>query len=125
MAKFSAKHQEESLQQACVQWFQWQFPKYNKCLFHVQQKAKNAIEGAKFKKNGVVAGVSDLVLASFTGTCFIELKTDKGKQTDEQKEFQSQIEALCMEYVVIRNLEEFISYVSNKMKKNYTILDHE
>lgn len=123
MPKF--KNQEESLQQACIQWFVTQYPKYNKCLFHVQQKARNSIEGAKFKKNGVVSGVSDLVLVSKSGVYFIELKTKTGKQSKEQEAFQAQMAVMGQNYVVIRDIYEFIAFVKEKMNTNYAINDIE
>ena len=118
--------EEELLQQACVKWFGYQYPKYNKCLFHVQQKAKNAIEGAKFKQNGVVSGVSDLVLIAKGGkTYYIELKTPTGKQSTEQMEFQRQVTELMHDYVIVRSLTEFINFVNSKMRVSYAIVDHE
>ena len=37
---------------------------------------------------------------------FIELKSDKGKQTKEQGEFQGEVEAQGAQYHIIRTLEE-------------------
>lgn len=110
------KNEEEHLQQSCITWFNYQYPKYSKCLFHVQQKAKNSIEGAKFKKNGVVSGVSDLILIAPKGiTYFIELKTAKGKQSDEQKQFEIQVLALSHNYTIVRSLDEFIQFVKQAL----------
>jgi len=123
MAKF--RHQEESFQQACIQWFNMQYPKYNKCLFHVQQKARNSIEGAKFKKSGVVSGVSDLILVANSGVYFIELKTKTGKQSREQASFQKQMEEMGQNYVVIRDIYHFIDFVKSKMNTSYAVFDIE
>ena len=43
----------------------------------------------------------------------IELKTDKGKQSNEQKEWQSMIESQGFDYYIIRSLEEFKTLFSN------------
>jgi len=104
------KHQ---LQAQIIQYFNANYPNHRKCLFHVQQKASNALEGAKFKTLGVVAGVSDLILLAPNGTTYlIELKDNTGKQSDHQKAFQQQAESLNHKYVVIRSLSEFQDLLS-------------
>lgn len=104
---------EHQIQAQIVAYFNLHYPNHRKCLFHVNNKAKDSLEGARFKTLGVVAGVSDLILLAPNGiTYLIELKDDKGKQSDHQKAFQQQAESLGHIYVVIRSLQEFIDLVS-------------
>jgi hypothetical protein len=98
---------EHQIQAQIVAYFNTSFPTLRKCLFHVNNKARNSIEGAKFKALGTVAGVSDLILIATGQTLYIELKDDKGKQQPDQMEFQRQITALNHQYHIIRSLEEF------------------
>lgn len=99
---------EDRLQAECFQWHWNTFPHLRKTLFHVQQKARNKIEGNKFKAMGVVQGVSDLILVCPGETVYIELKTDTGSQSPDQKEFQKVIEEYgCQKYYLIRSLEQF------------------
>lgn len=99
---------EEKLQAECFQWHWNTYPHLRKTLFHVQQKAKNKIEGAKFKAMGVVQGVSDLILVCPGKTVYIELKVEGGRQSKEQIDFQKIIEEYgCQEYYLVRSLEEF------------------
>ena len=80
---------------------------------------KNAIEGANFKRQGVKAGVSDIIVLipkkGFASLC-IEFKTRVGKQSEEQKEFQKQAESCRNKYVVVRSasqaIEELRKYLS-------------
>jgi hypothetical protein len=62
---------------------------------------------SKFKKMGVLAGVSDLVLVLQKKVIFLELKKHKGNQSEKQKEFESRVLDLGHHYILIRSLEEF------------------
>lgn len=103
---------EHQIQAQIVAYFNATYPNHRKCLFHVQQKASNALEGARFKTLGVTAGVSDLILIAPNQVYFIELKDDKGKQSDHQKAFQQQAESLGHNYRIIRSLSEFQALLS-------------
>ena len=99
---------EDKLQTTCFQWFWNNFPEKRGQLFHVNQKAKNAIEGNRMKAMGVVAGVSDLVYLQPGGMVkFIEMKTETGTQSPEQKKFQLLVIGLGFEYVICRAFEDF------------------
>lgn len=100
---------EHQLQQKIVKYWNENYPKHRKCLFHVEQSAKNGIQGALQKALGVVAGVSDLILVLKGKVLFIELKTDIGKQSPTQIEFERQITELGHEYHVVRSFEQFLS----------------
>ena len=99
---------EARLQADCCQWFWNNYPNERQMLFHVNNKARNAIEGNKFKAMGVVKGVSDLVLILDQGkVIWIELKTATGNQLPAQKEFEQKVRARGHRYIIIRSLEEF------------------
>ena len=100
--------EEDKLQAEIVQWYSLQYgKKHDKCLFHCNNKAKNAIEGNRMKAMGVKTGVSDLIMVINGKVIFVELKTLKGIQGKEQKEFENQVKELNQIYLVIRTLEEF------------------
>lgn len=102
---------ESRLQSDCFTWFHNSFPKHRQMLFHVQNKARNAIEGNKFKAMGVVKGVSDLILILPGRVIFIELKTESGNQMPEQEAFQRKVTERGHEYYIIRSLKEFQEFV--------------
>ena len=62
------------------------------------------------KGEGVTAGVSDLILLvpskDHHALC-IEMKTDKGKQTELQKSWQELAEKHGNKYVICRSFDEF------------------
>lgn len=99
---------EHQLQQQIVKYWNTNYPKYRKCLFHVEQSAKNGIQGSIQKALGVVSGVSDLILVLNGKVLFLEVKTETGKQSPHQIEFQDQVSSLGHEYAIIRSLDDFI-----------------
>ena len=117
--------EESRLQQQCVAWFRAQYPQYSMLLTHpINEGSRNTrVSGAIHKAEGTVAGVADLlfflpsvalitledgkqVMMMYHGL-FIELKTEKGKQSQEQKDFQKMVEASDYKYVVIRSFDDF------------------
>ena len=111
------KHQESILQQACVRWFRLQYPEYARLLFAVPNGvATTATQGRILKAEGMVAGVSDLILMvarkESHGLC-IEMKTEGGLQRPSQKEWQKEVERQGYKYAVCRNYLDFKSCVDN------------
>lgn len=108
-------HKESQTQIACVEWFRYQFPKYQKLLFAVPNGgARNAREGRILKMEGVTPGVSDLILLiakkGFGSLC-IEMKTEKGRQNENQKSWQARAEAYGNKYVICRSVDDFIKVI--------------
>ena len=103
--------EEEHLQINCISWFDYQYPKLQKLLFAVPNGgSRNILEAVNLKKQGVRAGVSDLVLL-YSSTQYpflcLEFKAKKGVQSTEQKEFQKSVESVGGLYVLIRSFDEF------------------
>ena len=55
---------------------------------------------------GVYRGITDLIAAKGGRVLFIELKTARGRQSEHQKKFQSDLEAARGEYVLCRGVDE-------------------
>lgn len=108
--------EEHRLQCGCVRWFRLQHAEIGQLLFAVPNGGRrDKISGAKLKAEGVVAGVSDLILLvarhGYHGL-LIEMKTQKGHQSQLQRQWQSLVERQGYRYVVIRSIEEFIDIVN-------------
>ena len=108
--------EEHRIQCACVQWFRLQFKQLKMNLFAVPNGGRrDVIIGAKLKEEGVLAGVSDLILlypsGEYSALC-IEMKTPKGKQSQSQQLWQQHIEAYGYKYVICHSLEEFITTIN-------------
>lgn len=112
---------EANLQSECIKWFIYQFPKLAPLLFAVPNGgSRNKIEAANLKRQGVRAGVSDLILLfprGGHGALLIEMKYGKGRQRKSQKDWQQVTEAAGYRYVICRSLDEFMGEVRNYLGK--------
>ncbi|TYK35731.1 VRR-NUC domain-containing protein [Bacteroides pyogenes] len=110
------KHEESDMQSEFFNKVFTIFPKLpRKLLFAVPNGgSRNKIEAANMKRQGVTAGVADVILLvpkkGFACLC-IEFKTKTGRQSDEQKEFQFQAEKCGSKYVVVRSVEQGLKEV--------------
>lgn len=121
------KNLEDKLQEACITWFRLQYPDI--VIFAIPNGGKrNAIEAAKLKRTGTLAGVADLFIMKWgyywkdcgnLGTClatyhgiFIELKVEKNSQTESQREFANKAMSAGYYYHVCRSIDEFMSTIN-------------
>lgn len=120
------RHDESTLQTACVRWFRYSYPKFRLLLFSIPNGAKlhgDAVARAKqwqrLVGEGAVAGAADLFLAIPSGDysgLFIEMKTKKGKQSATQKAFEADVVENGFGYAVPRTFEQFERIVTNYLK---------
>jgi hypothetical protein len=109
------RNEESNIQIACVTWFRYQYTKYL-CFAVPNGGARNAVTGKILKEEGVLVGVSDLIIIGEGKALFVEIKTAIGKQSDSQKEFQRRIELSGFPYIVCRSLDEFMIQINNYFK---------
>lgn len=123
------KHEESNLQIGCVRWFRGEYPELAMLLTHPinEGSGNTSIDRMRqgiHKAEGTKAGVSDLLffmpaeyrkpvptngiewIITYYGLG-IEFKTPKGKQSQEQKDFQEMFEAAGYKYEIVRSLEDF------------------
>lgn len=110
------REDEHRLQVACVKWFRTQHEKLRPYLFAVPNGGRrDETTARKLKDEGVVAGVSDLILLipnkDYHGL-LIEMKTEKGRQSSSQEEWQAALEKQGYKYTICRTLYEFIKTVN-------------
>lgn len=110
------KNEESKIQIGCVKWFRYQYPEYARQLFSVPNGGqRSAITAKIMKAEGVVPGVADLILLKPSkqhhALC-IEMKTDKGRQSDNQKEWQFVVESHGYKYVICRSIADFIDEIT-------------
>ena len=105
---------EDRLQQEAYHLFHNTYPNLRGLLFHVPNGgARNAREGAKFKTMGVRPGVADFIFL-FDGSAYmIELKTKRGKQSQDQINWEFVIRKQGFAYFIIRSLAEFQILIQN------------
>lgn len=109
------RHLEDSLQASIVDYHRRAVPEEAAILFAVPNGGRRSPrEAARLKRQGVLAGVSDLILVTYERTVFLEVKLAKSllqdretRQSDSQREFQARVEGLGHPYRVIRSLEDY------------------
>lgn len=107
---------EHRIQQTCVRWFNLEYPELRGRLFAVPNGGRrDALTGSKLKAEGVIAGVSDLILLKSNrhyGALLIEMKKPGGRQSPHQRWWQK---AVCKQdefkYVVCYSLDDFMREV--------------
>lgn len=62
-------------------------------FFHAGNNPRSARDGARLKRLGLRAGVSDLIFVHNGQAFALELKSDKGRVTPEQDEFMADFRA--------------------------------
>lgn len=120
---------EEPLQISCVKWFNLAYPK--EILHHSPNGGyrnkrinKNGVqycpEGSKFKKMGTIDGFPDLFLAKgifpYNGL-FIEMKAEKGKLSENQKEMIKKLEEKFYKCVVCNSFDSFKNEIETYLNK--------
>jgi hypothetical protein len=116
---------ENNLQAEIYKWYH-----NNYCLKTSEQRGlifsipnggtRNKLEALTLKSTGLLKGASDMVLIFPNGKLiFLELKIEKGVQSDEQKDFESRVKLLGYEYHLIRSLEEFKLLTLNNIENPF------
>ncbi len=105
------KHLESRLQINCVKWFRLAYRQWANHLIHVPNGGSRDLRTAqRLKAEGVLPGVSDLVLFIPNKThhgLFIELKIKPNKQSTHQKEWEKLVTAMNYAYVVVYSFDDF------------------
>lgn len=68
------------------------------------------------KKMGYTVGQPDLVVLASGKVYFVELKTEKGRQSKEQRQFQEIVTAKGYNYLIWRSLDDCLNFI--KERKN-------
>lgn len=110
------KSKEAQLQASCLTWFRMQYPAYAGIIFAIPNGgSRNIIEATNLKRQGVTAGVADVILllynTKYNSLC-IEFKYGKGKQTEAQKEFQKQVEKYGNKYIIVNSFDDFVNQIN-------------
>ena len=109
------RHIESNIQQAVVQWFRLQYPRYVMAAIP-NGGFRNAKEAAIMQHEGVLAGFSDLIVIAEHNVLFLEMKTPDGRQSEKQKDFQEKVSKLGFEYVICRSFEQSVLAIERWLK---------
>lgn len=120
------KRGEDTEQELVISWANWHLREYPalKWLHHIPNGGKrNTAEAARFKAQGVKAGVSDLFLPAAHGGYFglyIEMKYGKNKPTDQQREFMQDMMYAGYKTAVAYSADEAITILREYLQERET-----
>lgn len=109
---------EDRIQSDCYTWFHNSFPELRGLLCYNLNNSRNKVRAMMDKAMGLQKGRSDMVFYWKGTATMLELKTEEGYQSKEQKEWQSRIEKAGFQYYVIRSLEEFQQLINKIIQSN-------
>lgn len=117
--RFPTEHQEQA---AVVEWLQYNNIVHFSCPNANNMSASNRTKAirvaSKMKKEGVVKGVSDLVILSYKKVLFLEMKRIKGSVTsDEQKEWMAKCLELGHDAIICKGADEAIEAIKTWLKE--------
>tara|TARA_R110000824_G_scaffold98978_1_gene235861 strand:- start:104 stop:466 length:363 start_codon:yes stop_codon:yes gene_type:complete len=113
---------EQQLQESFVKYIALKYPKIRYCasLGGIRTSMKQAI---KAKNGGYVAGMPDIQVMSARGgfhALFIELKTNKGRATKQQKEWIIDLVAAGYYAEVCKGIDQAMDCLDSYMKLKQT-----
>ena len=84
----------------------------NAVWLHVPNESKrSSAAGAIARALGLIPGTADYLFLHANGSFALECKADKGRQNDNQKDFEQWCEDQRVPYHVFRTVEEGLGYV--------------
>ena len=101
------KQTEAYIQNQIFIWFHNSYPDY---LIHAVPNGgyRNTAEAVAMKNTGTVPGISDLIIwLPNQRAIMVEVKDDKGKQSQTQIKIQAKLENIGGIYLLVRSLEDF------------------
>ena len=111
------QHLESNLQKACVRYFRYQYPEY---LIYANGNGgfRSKIEAGIMQGEGVTAGIPDLTIVAPNLVIWVEMKTEKGKATENQRSMMQRIAGYGHPVHICRSLDDFSSICKLHFKTN-------
>jgi len=114
---------EAKIQQEAIMKIWNEMPETRLCLFHVPNGMNiDARQGAKFKAQGVISGVPDLVFVWAGKTHYIEVKTPTGYLSKNQKALHAKWSEQGIDVKVFRSSEEIVDFIAKLVAQNKPFL---
>lgn len=77
----------------------------------INNNSTGIVRGALNKSLGVMKGTPDMFFISDHGIIWLEWKTEKGRQSPEQKDFEYLIDQIGGSYYLVRSEEQFLKII--------------
>ena len=108
---------EKTIQKQLVSFLKTYYP----TLFYlsIRNEGKRSLrEGKEAKDMGLRAGASDLYILHKGQSLFLELKNEKGKQSELQKNFETLVTDNGAMYALAYSFESAVKIIQNFLKNN-------
>lgn len=118
------KHEESNIQQKCVEWFKYNFPttviaSFPNGVFISGTPVQRAKRWNILKREGAMLGMPDLIICMSSGAyhaLFIEMKTSKGKLSENQIACHALLESAGYCVKVCRSFDDFRNAVNTYLE---------
>ena len=90
------------------------YPNERGLLCYNLNNSANKIQGNQNKSLGLIKGRSDMVYYKNGKATMLEIKTDTGKQSQAQKEWETIIKNAGFDYVILRSLQDFKDFLNER-----------
>lgn len=108
------KESENRIQSKSFQYHWNKYPNERGLLCYNLNNSRNEIDGNQNKGLGLIKGRADMTYYHPSETVFLEFKTEDGKQSPMQKDWQSLVERNGFKYIVVRSFEQFKKLIDEK-----------
>lgn len=106
------KQDESKIQVAIMQYLETALPSFIRAAHVPNGGRRDRITGSRLKREGVKAGFPDIVLIRDGGSCaLIEVKADKGRLSDVQKDWAEWAGLNAIPYAVCRSVGDVQSFL--------------
>lgn len=103
---------ESKIQVAIMRFLNAALPPYIRAIHVPNGGKRDAVTGAKLKREGTKAGFPDILLIKEGGSCaVIEVKTNAGRLTDTQKEWGDWFGIRSVPYAVCRSVGDVEAFL--------------
>lgn len=109
------KHPESILQRQCVKWFRLQYP-HHLIYANANGGYRSKVEASIMQGEGVTAGIPDLTAVIGSLVVWIEMKTNTGKLSDNQKSIHEKLSTAGHVVHTCKSLDEFIKTIETYTK---------
>ena len=104
------KFEEDKIQEAIIVAIRYLYPK--SIIAAVPNGGmRNLMEAVRFKRQRVLAGFADLIFLHKGECIFFEVKALKGKQTENQIAFETNVKSQGFKYYVVKSVEEVLNII--------------
>jgi len=90
------------------------YPNERGLLCYNLNNSANKIQGNQNKSLGLIKGRSDMVYYNKGKATMLEIKTDNGKQSKAQKDWETTIKNAGFDYIILRSLQDFKDFLNGR-----------